>query len=82
MKYLSGAAMLPKRVGEPSARPTHSSRSRASTYGAPSAGTGGAGLSMTGATLGTVRRRACMPSTLSTPRASACASVRTDPVAL
>ncbi len=28
MKYLSGAAMLPKRVGEPSARPAHSTRSR------------------------------------------------------
>ncbi len=29
-KYLSGAAMLPKRVGEPSARPMQSSRSRTS----------------------------------------------------
>ena len=29
-KCLSGAAMLPKRVGLPSARPAHSSRSRSS----------------------------------------------------
>jgi hypothetical protein len=30
-KYFKGAAMLPKRVGLPRARPTHSSRSRPST---------------------------------------------------
>jgi hypothetical protein len=30
-KYFSGAAMLPKRVGEPSASPAHCSRSASST---------------------------------------------------
>jgi hypothetical protein len=74
--------MLPKRVGEPSARPTHSTRSFASTYGAPSGGTGGAAVSTIGATLGTVRTRACIPGTLSMPRATDCASAFTEPVAL
>ena len=36
--------MLPKRVGEPSASPPHSSRSRNSTYGAPSGGTLGSAV--------------------------------------
>jgi len=37
---------------------------------------------ITGATFGTVRRRARMPSTLSMPRATAWASACTEPVAL
>ena len=40
------------------------------------------GLSITAATFGTVRTRARMPSTLSTPRATDSASERTEPVAL
>ncbi len=44
MKCFSGAAMLPKRVGEPSASPPHSSRSRSSAYGAPSGGTLGSAV--------------------------------------
>jgi len=39
-------------------------------------------LVTTGATFGTVRTRARMPSTLSMPRATDCASERTAPVAL
>src|SRR5690606_16722809 len=38
-KCLTGAAMLPKRVGLPSTMPSHSARSLISTYGAPSSGT-------------------------------------------
>ena len=37
---------------------------------------------VTGATLGTVRTRALQPATESMPRATDCASVRTEPVAL
>jgi hypothetical protein len=48
----------------------------------PSAGTAAAGAATTGATFGTVRTRARMPSTLSMPRAIDCASERTEPVAL
>src|SRR6476469_3418821 len=50
IQCLSGAAMLPKRVGLPSTRPAHSCRSPASTYGAPSSGTGGAAVVVTAAT--------------------------------
>ena len=44
MKYLSGAAMLPKRVGEPSARPAHSARSRRFDVGRAFGGHRGRGL--------------------------------------
>ncbi|EDT37179.1 hypothetical protein BamMEX5DRAFT_7044 [Burkholderia ambifaria MEX-5] len=71
--------MLPKRVGEPSARPAHSSRSRSSAYGGPSAGMSGAVASQTVETDGTVRMRACMPGTLSTPFAIASARSRVAP---
>src|SRR6476661_1878403 len=60
-KYLSGAAIFPKRVGEPSASAEHCVRSSSSTYGGPSVGIAGAVASLTGDTLGTVRTRAVAP---------------------
>lgn len=71
--------MLPKRVGEPSASPAHSSRSRGSAYGGPSSGMSGCVASQTVDTGGTVRMRACMPGTLSMPAAIASASSRVAP---
>ena len=65
--------MLPNRVGEPSARPMHSSRSFSSTYGAPASGTAGSAASGPADTFGTVRTRAAQPATLSTPLATSCA---------
>ncbi len=73
------AAMFPKRVGEPSARPAHSRRSSGSTYGAPSSGIAGAVASATLETAGTVRRRASTPGTLSMPWAMSSASLRVAP---
>ena len=75
--------MLPKRVGEPSARrdaflevaPLDVGRAFRRARRERLA-------SITAATRGTVRTRARMPSTLSTPRATPAARVRTDPVAL
>ena len=56
-KCFSGAAMLPKRVGLPRRRPSHSRRSSCVAYGGPSSGTGGCGCSTTVVTCGTVRKR-------------------------
>ena len=46
----------------------------------PASGTGGSAVRVTGATLGTVRTRACTPCTWPMPRATSCASSRTEPV--
>ncbi len=78
-KYFIAEAMLPKRVGEPSARPAHSARSDSSTYGAPSGGMLGAVASATVDTAGTVRSLASMPGTLSMPWAISSASLRVAP---
>jgi hypothetical protein len=82
MNALSGAAMLPKRVGLPMARPAHSSRSRFSQKGGPFSGIEETSLSKPEETLGTVRRRACMPGTRSTPSAIRSAMRRTEPPTL
>lgn len=71
--------MLPKRVGDPSAIPTHSSRSLGSAYGAPLSGTALSTASHTADTRGTVRMRAAIPGTCSAPRAMNCAICRTAP---
>ena len=69
MKCFIGAAMLPKRVGLPSSRPAHCSRSCGVAYGGPSSGISGSVASLCADTGGTVRRRAAQPLTESTPRA-------------
>ncbi len=69
-KCLSGAAMLPKLLGLPMIRPQHSSRSAPVAYGGPDSGTADSTASQTLDTSGTVRSRADMPSTASTPRAT------------
>ncbi len=83
-KYFIGAAILPKRVGEPSATPMHSTRSFSSAYGAPVSvsddGAAGAFAGSTVVTRGTVRTRAVQPVTLPTPRATSCAISLTAPV--
>src|SRR3546814_11705195 len=61
--------MLPKRVGLPSTRPAHSTRSCDCTYGGPSFGTSGPRTAWSVVTGGTVRRRAPAPSTPSMQRA-------------
>ena len=71
--------MLPKRVGLPSASPAHASRSASSQYGAPESGTSGSTASDTADTFGTVRSRARMPATRSTPCATQRAMSRTAP---
>ncbi|MNG32388.1 hypothetical protein D3C84_1183890 [compost metagenome] len=67
-KYLSGAAMLPKRVGLPRARPEQFFRSSRLAYSAPSSGMSGDTASHSVEIAGTVRRRASMP-VCSMPRA-------------
>ncbi|MNP45005.1 hypothetical protein D3C76_1388940 [compost metagenome] len=67
-KYLSGAAMLPNRVGLPSTRPAQWRRSSSVAYSAPLAGISGATASHSVEIAGTVRRRASMPVS-SIPRA-------------
>src|SRR5512145_1714293 len=62
-KYLSGAAMLPKRVGLPSTSPAQATRSAWVAYGGPDEGTAGTLASVSGDTGGTVRRRAATPAT-------------------
>jgi len=78
-KYLSGAAMLPKRVGLPMTRPAQSRRSVRSTYGGPSPGAAGGASAPATTTGGTVRTRAAMPSTSATPRATCRASSAVAP---
>ena len=80
-KCLSGAAMLPKRVGLPSARPAQRSRSSSSQYGGPSAGIAFSSP-MFVYTRGTVRRRAEAPGTRSMPSATSSAIRRTEPPTL
>jgi hypothetical protein len=77
-KCLSGAAMLPKRVGLPSSNPSASARSSSSAYGGPSAGIGGNAPVTAAVTGGTVRKRATAPA-LSTPRAAWRASAPVRP---
>jgi hypothetical protein len=67
-KCLSAAAMLPKRVGLPSARPSHSIRSSCVAKGGPDSGTAASVASVVGETGGTVRNRAVTPATDSMPR--------------
>src|SRR5690606_12974126 len=58
MKYLSGAAMLPKRVGLPRISAEQCFRSPSVQYRAPDSGISGALARVSGDTLGTVRTRA------------------------
>src|SRR3954469_25208008 len=69
-KYLSGAAMLPKRVGLPNNKPSQRRRSSSVAYGAPASGTGLTGRSLSALTGGTVRTVAVQPVTAATPRAA------------
>src|SRR5690606_14482721 len=68
MKYLSGAAMLPKRVGLPRISAEQCFRSSSVQYRAPDSGISGALARVSGDTLGTVRTRASIPA-CSTPSA-------------
>ena len=61
--------MLPKCVGLPRIRPSHSASSSSVAYGAPSAGTGSINGSVFAVTFGTRRSIASQSVTLSTPRA-------------
>lgn len=79
MKYFMGAAMLPKWVGLPRARPSQFFMSSRVQYGAPSSGTAGAVASHTEDTGGTVRSLAWQPGTSSTPRAIMLASSLVPP---
>ena len=74
MKYFSGAAMLPKRVGLPSSRPSAPLSSCSVAYGGPSSGIGFGGASLLALTPGTVRSMARAPATDSTPRQACRAS--------
>ena len=78
-KYLSGAAMLPNRVGLPSTSPSQARSSSWVAYGAPAGGTAGSVASLVGDTAGTVRSRAVAPGTDSTPRATCRASSAVAP---
>ena len=78
-KYFIAAAMLPKRVGLPMAKPAHSRKSSMLTYGAPLSGMLSAICSHTVETLGTVRNTASQPATLSMPLAISRAKFNTLP---
>ncbi len=78
-KYFIGAAIFPKRVGEPKARPMHSWRSLYSAYGDPSLGTADSVDSQTVDIEGTVLRRAFAPGILSIPSAMSRARSRVAP---
>ncbi len=67
-KYFMAAAILPKRVGLPKAKPAQFLRSSKLAYIAPLLGTSGATASHSFDTAGTVRIRASIPP-CSTPRA-------------
>ena len=73
IKYLSGAAMLPKRVGLPSRRPAQSAKSDCWQNSGPSSGISSATASQVLDIVGTVRRRAAIPAD-STPIANCSAS--------
>src|SRR5207253_6947175 len=79
-EVLEGAAMLPKRVGLPSTSPSVSLRSSSVAYGAPLAGTGIKGPSLSADTGGTVRSRALAPAMLSMPRHTCRASSAVAPL--
>src|SRR6185295_13524235 len=81
-KCFIGAAMLPNRVGLPSARPLHSARSAFVQKTAPSGGIGGAVFSVVDATAGTVRNRASKRPCAETPCAKHSASAAVEPCRL
>ncbi len=81
-KYFKGAAIFPKRVGLPKAKPAQFSKSAKLAYMAPSSGIVGAVATLTADTGGTVRIRASIPSTDSIPLAIYWASFATAPVRL
>src|SRR3989338_1481820 len=60
-KYLRAAAMLPKRVGLPSAHPAQPLRSSCVAYGGPSDGMAGSAVCVFGGTAGGVFPRASVP---------------------
>ena len=78
-KYFMALAMFPKRVGEPRARPSHSSKSECWAYGEPSSGIVFSVASHTAETLGTVRRIAWQSGTDSIPSAMSSAKRRVAP---
>src|SRR3990167_5956593 len=79
IKCFIGAAILPNRVGLPSAKPAQFFRSSNVTYGAPLSGTLGSGVLIVVSTGGTVRICASISFTDYTPRAICCAISFTAP---
>ena len=78
-KYFIAAAILPKRVGLPMAKPAQVRKSSMLTYGAPLSGMLSATCSHTVETLGTVRNTASQPAILSMPLAISRAKFNTLP---
>ncbi|MGF6515101.1 hypothetical protein ABH912_002567 [Pseudomonas sp. BT76 TE3572] len=78
---MSGAAMLPNRVGLPMARPAQFFKSSRLAYSAPSSGMSGDTASHSLEIAGTVRNRASIPA-CSTPRAICRAISLVEPLRL